>query len=529
MKNIKKVLVIAAASALTFGTVVSCTQGFEELNENPNNPESPLTYGVFNYANRVVTDGTRNSFESARVTLPWMQYSAQTAYNDEDKYAYRSTSGDAIWRQLNIAASNYKKIIDMNSDPETAPGASAYGSNANQIAASRVMLSYVYLNLADTFGDIPYYSYGNSDPDFQALNVNQFIKPKFASQEKVYTDILKELKEASEMIEMNEPVFVPADGLFGGDPAKLKKFANSLRLRVATRVKSAVPSAQAHITDAIASGVMTSNADNVGVKYEANLTNPSPMYNDFRTRSDFSVSKTLIDLLKGNTGNFGLDPRLFRYAAPNDVSKASILNGSYADTTDPSKFIGMPYGLPEDFQASQAAVGNNFFSKYVYRTDYTEILMEYSEVEFLLSEANGWNQTNYQNGVKASMLKWGVTAAVADAFVATLPPASAATVLTQKYVALFMQPQEAWAEYRRTGYPDTSILILPGETAPLLVPIPVTGETTYTFTPLVTGLTDIPARMLYPTLIQTLNPENYASASAAIGGDKMNTKLIWDN
>jgi hypothetical protein len=127
------------------------------------------------------------------------------------------------------------------------------------------------------------------------------------------------------------------------------------------------------------------------------------------------------------------------------------------------------------------------------------------------------------------MLKWGVTAAVADAFVATLPPASAATVLTQKYVALFMQPYEAWAEYRRTGYPDTSILLLPGETAPLLVPIPVTGETTYTFTPLVTGLTDIPARMLYPTLIQTLNPENYASASAAIGGDKMNTKLIWDN
>ena len=331
------------------------------------------------------------------------------------------------------------------------------------------------------------------------------------------------------MIEMGEPVFSPADGLFGGDPVKLKKFANSLRLRVATRVKGVIPTAQTHITDAIASGVMTSNADNVGVKYEANLTNPSPMYNDFRTRSDFSVSKTLIDLLKGNTGNFGLDPRLFRYAAPNDASKASILNGTYADTTDPSKFIGMPYGLPEDFQASQAAVGNNFFSKYVYRTDYTEILMEYSEVEFLLSEANGWSQVNYENGVKASMLKWGVTPAAADAFVATLPPASAATVLTQKYVALFMQPYEAWAEYRRTGYPDTSILLLPGETAPLLVPIPVTGETTYTFTPLVPGLTDIPSRLLYPTLIQTLNPENYATAAAAIGGDKMNTKLIWDN
>ncbi len=530
MKNIKKIALVLTAALFTSSAIVSCTQDFDDLNENPNNPESPLTYGVFNYANRIVADGTRNSFESARVTLPWMQYSAQTAYNDEDKYAYRLTSGDALWTQLYTAASNYKKVIDMNSDPETAAAASAYGSNANQIAASRVMLSYVFLNLADSFGDIPYYSYGNKDADFQALNVNEYLKPKFVSQVKVYGDILKELKEASEMIQGSQPVFAPADVLFQGDPAKLKKFANSLRLRVATRVKGVIPGAEAHIADAIAQGVMTSNNDNVGVKYENNLTNPSPMYNDFRTRSDFSVSKTFIDLLKGNTGSFGVDPRLFKYAAPSGTPKSTILNGTYTESTDLSKYIGMPYGLPEDFQAAQAEVGNNFFSKYVYKPDYTELFMEYSEVEFLLSEANGWNQSNYEKGVKASMTKWGVSDTAANAFVATLPPASAATVLTQKYVALFMQPYEAWAEYRRTGYPDTSILLLPGESAPLLVPDPDSGATTYTFTPLVTGLTDIPARLYYPTIIKTLNAENYASASTALGsgGDKLTTKLIWD-
>lgn len=527
-KNIIKIVFAAAALIFSGTAIVSCTQDFDELNENPNNPESPLTYGVFNYANRVVMDGTRNSFESARVALPWVQYSTQTAYNDEDKYAYRLTSGDALWTQLYTAASNYKKIIEMNTDPATAAASSAYGSNANQIAASRVMLSYVFLQLVDSFGDVPYYSYGNQDPDFQALKVNEYLKPKFASQTKIYTDILKELKESSEMIEMNQPVFSPADALFAGNATKLKKFANSLRLRVATRVKGVVPEAQNHITDAIASGVMTSNADNVGLTYEDNLTNPSPMYNDFRTRSDFSVSKTFIDLLKGNTGVFGLDQRLFKYAAPKDVAKSTILNGTYAESTDLSKYIGQPYGLPEDLSASQAAVANNFFSKYVYKRNYTEILMEYSEVEFLLSEANGWSQANYVNGVTASMQKWGVPAASIASFVATLPPASKANVLTQKYVALFMQPYEAWAEYRRTGYPDTSILLLPGETAQLVVPAPVTGETTYTFEPLIPGLTDLPTRLFYPTIIQTLNPENYAAASSAIGGDKMNTKLIWD-
>ena len=107
----------------------------------------------------------------------------------------------------------------------------------------------------------------------------------------------------------------------------------------------------------------------------------------------------------------------------------------------------------------------------------------------------------------------------------SLPTASKENVLTQKYIALFMQPAEAWAEYRRTGYPKT--LLLPGQTADLNVAT-ASGQTTYTFTPLIADLTDLPTRIYYPTTVQTLNTENYKAASTAIGGDKMNTKLIWD-
>lgn len=539
MKNIKKIAYAFAVAVVTSASTVSCTQDFDEINTNPNNPETALTYGVWNASNKIVTDATRNSFESGRVTLPWVQYSAQTAYTDEDRYAYRLTSGDALWTNLYTAASNYKTIIDMNTDPATSVQASTYGSNKNQIAASRVMLSYVFLNLADTFGDIPYYSYGNKDADFQALNAKMYFKPKFASQVKVYADIMKELKEASEMIETNSAVFTKGDLLFKGNAIKLQKFANSLRLRVATRVKGVVPGAEAHITDAIAKGVMTSNDDNVGVTYEPNQTNPSPMYNDFLTRSDFSVSKTFIDLLKGTNGNFGLDPRLFKYASknklsaleiaadPNKTLKSRILDGSLSESSDLSLYTGQPYGLDQSMSTAQSGQAN-FFSKYVYKPDYTEILMEYSEVEFLLSEANGWSQVNYEKGVAASMQKWGVSNDAIVNFVATLPPATKANVLTQKYVALYMQPYEAWAEYRRTGYPDTSILLLPGETYALNVPDPTTGATTYVFEPLIAGLTDLPTRLYYPTVIQTLNAENYAAASTAIGGDKMTTKLIWD-
>ncbi len=526
--NLSKTIVAVALLGLV---TTACQQDFEEINDNPNATQTPLSYGVFNAANKMVTDATRNSFESARVTLPWVQYSAQTNYTEEDRYQYRLTSGDALWRNLYTAAANYKKIIDLNTDPETAGTTSAYGPNENQIAASRVMLSYVFLQLVDTFGDVPYYSYGTEDADFQALAVDETLKPVFAPQAKIYADIMNELKEAAAMTKPGV-VFTSGDVLFG-DAAKLKKFANSLRLRVATRVKGVVPGAEAHIADAIASGVMTSNDDNVGVTYEATLVNPSPLYNDFRTRSDFSVSKTFIDLLKGNTGAFGEDPRLFQYASPIGTVKGPLLSsGAYQDADgntldqyDPALYVGQPYGLDQSMSTSQSG-GANFFSNNIYKMDYTEILMEYSEVEFLLAEANGWSQANYVKGVTASMEKWGVPAADIATFVGTLPAASMENVLVQKYIALYMQPYEAWAEYRRTGYPKTDILLLPGETGQLNTP--VGGATTYTFVSLIDGLTDLPARLYYPTVIQTLNVDNYNAASSAIGGDEMNTKLIFD-
>ncbi|GEN68090.1 SusD/RagB family nutrient-binding outer membrane lipoprotein [Chryseobacterium rhizosphaerae] len=518
----KKIVLIL--SVLTLSVVSnSCSDKFDEIDTNPNSTDKPLTYGIFNSANKELMDNTRDEWQSGRIVLPWVQYSAQTGYTEEDRYQYRLSTGVSLWSFSYRVAQDYKQIIDLNTDPATKVQMNVYGPNENQIAAARVMLSYVFLTLADSFGDIPYYSFGNKDADFQALNINGTLQPKFASQQKVYADILKELKEASEMISTNKAVFTQGDGLFGSGE-KLKKFANSLRLRVATRVKGVVPGAEGHITDAIASGVMTSNADNVGLKYEDNLINPSPLFDNFRTRTDFAISKTFVQLLKGQTGSYGLDPRLFKYASPVGTTQKQILNGTSVESTDPADFNGMPYGIPSSLTASQTETAN-FFSKNILKPGYTEVLMEYSEVEFLLSEANGWSQANYTKGVKASMERWGVAAAAINTYVNALPAASKENVLTQKYVALFMQPYEAWADYRRTGYPNT--LLKPGQTANLNVPT-TGGQTTYTFTSLISGLTDLPNRLYYPTSVQTLNTANYQAASAAIGGDEMNTKLIWD-
>lgn len=519
----KKIFSILAVAGLSLA-LNSCADKLDEIDTNPNSTENPLPTGLFNNGNKEYMDYTRDGWVSGRMMLPFVQYSAQKIYTEEDRYQYRLSTGDQLWARTYYVAQDYKKIIDYNTDPATKVKMLAYGSNENQIAASRIMLSYIFANLADAFGDIPYWSFGNKDADFQALNVDGTLQPKFATQLKVYTDILKELKEASEMIDLSQDkVFTEGDQLFKS-PAKLKKFANSLRLRIATRLKGAVPGAEAHITDAIASGVMTSNDDTVGLTYENNLVNPSPFFSTYINRSDFSVSKPFVQLLKGESGVFGVDPRIFKYAAPISNSVSDVRAGTMTEATSIGEIQGMPYGVPSTLTSSQSGTAS-YFGKDILKPGYTEIFMEYAEVEFLLSEANGWSQDHYENGVKASMQRWGIDAAKTTAFVAALPAASKANVMTQKYIALFMQPNEAWSEYRRTGYPNT--LLKPGQTANLNKPS-ATGQTTYTFTSLIAGLTDVPTRIFYPTTVQNLNSANYQAASTSIGGDKMDTKLIWD-
>lgn len=522
----KKIFITAFTFASIFA-FVSCSEDFDSINQNPNLPVDVTTYGLFNNANKQLTDGTRAGFSSGRMALPWVQYSAQRTYTNEDRFQFRQETNTAFYTDLFTAAQNYKTIIELCTDPERSAQVVLYGNINNQIAASRIMLSLTFLHLVDAYGDVPYYSYGNDDPDFQALQLRQTgnTLPKFASQEKIYADIMKELKEASEMIEDGEIIFVRGDGLFGGTD-KMKRFANSLRLRVANRVKGVVPGAEEQIADAIASGVMQSNDDNVGVTYQADNVFPSPMYTAFfvENRTDFAVANTFVDLLKGQLGVFGVDPRLQKYVAPITATRATIQGQSYAETDDLTQYRGMPIGIPDGQTATQRPDAS-LFSYNVLRQDYTEILMEYAEVQFILSEVNGWNDENYRNGVTASMERWGVSTAKITAFVTALPAASEANVLNQKYVALYMQPYEAWAEYRRTGFPNT--ILLPGETYPLNNP-DSDGNTTYVFTP-IPAVTEMPSRLTYPNTLSTLNGVNYQAAAANIGGDLITTKLIWDN
>lgn len=524
--KIFKTIIVLALLAFT-----ACDVDYET---NPNEPTTPPSSAVFNHAvDQVMTD-TRDVWFSGRFTLVTMQYWQQSNYGDEDRYGYRESMRET-WEDFYYNLENLRKVIQLNSDPATAADMQAYGSNNNQIQCTRIMMSYTFNLMADTWGPIPYYSYGADNVDFQALSLGdtpeteQILAPKYATQADIYEDILKELQEAEEALEVNESGFSEGDNIYDGDIANWKKFANSLRLRIALKIRGANESlANEHINDAIDKGVFESNADNAGFTYEGNATNGAPMYFSWNVdnRSDFAFGLSFAQLLKGenvmgpdNSGNVTnnpflgiMDPRIYEYAQPN--SDGNYVGMIIAENSADAQTI--------NFESLPSA-------GIIDKPNYTEYLMEYAEIQFIMSELNNWDQTYYENGIRASMERWGVPSGDIDTYIAAVPAANEENVLTQKYIALYMQPHTSWAEYRRTGYPNT---LIPPFTD-YSITNPASGESyNFTFSPIpaeIQETQDLPYRMMYPDQEYTLNGDKIKEAISRLSnGDKQSSKLWWD-
>ena len=515
----KRLAIIILGGLALLGTTTSCQKDFEEINTNPNRPQQALPTALFNGSTKLFLKNTRNYTTSGMMFRSWMQYTAQDTYTKESRFLYRDYAGDYLWRYPYQVAGGYKDIIDLNTDPKTKELMATYGKSENQIAAARIMLAYTFALLVETFGDVPYYSYGSPNPErFQALQLEKYISPVYATQKEIYTDLLKELKEAAAQIVSDSYVFKEGDYIFE-TPDKMRRFANSLRLRLAIRLKDVSDTelrtlAQQSIDELKAgTSVMQSEADTVELQFDSDDTNPAPIYKEYfvSNRVDYSPSNSFVQLLKGQRGNFGVDPRLQKYFAPKGLTKYQARDGRYTESDNLNDYIGMPYGLDEsmaDFQF-KSGVAVSFFSSRILQPNYAEVFMEYSEVCFLLSEANGWDNTWYKKGVEASMKKWGVNSTKITNFLNTIPAANEENVLTQKYIALYMNPNEAWAEYRRTGYPHTLIKV--NEETDLNIPTEA-GQTKYRFESLVADLTDIPERLFYPVAYKVINEANYQKA-----------------
>lgn len=456
MRSKKMGLVPVLALAVAAG---ACNDGWTdltELNENPNaptevRPELVFTEGLQQAANAMLGNALNMDYGEHLA-----QHFAEIAYPEEDVYQYRSTEINAIFRgAYSSYLKEFQEVIDIGEER----------GDPNLQAAGLVMKSWVFQNMTDIWGDLPYSEALKGDAE------EPILAPKYDTQEEIYRGLLADLKAAAEMIDPDEDPFGGQDLIYGGDMAAWRKFANSLRLRVAMRLSDRDPDlARAEVQAALDApgGVFESNDDNALICYGTVTRNP--WYTYFQSRgNDYRVSKTLVDTLTSYN-----DPRLKIYAAP------------IASDTTGKTYAGMPNGHRDGHGYRPAATskpGSYFLSQTACLA-----LMTYSEVLFFLAEAEQrWGDpaqaaTLYEDAIRASMERWGIDDATINAYLAQPrvqynPATWKEQIGLQKWIALFSQGLEAFAEVRRLDQP----VLKPGPGAvldhiPLRYPYPFSED-----------------------------------------------------
>lgn len=502
---LNKIVLVSGISAIL---VAGCTTKFDEINTNPNAPEVVPSTALLTAAEKSLMDDIYDEWWSGRFGMLLSQFWSQNNYTDEDRYNFRDGTNNNYWRLIYTDIMDLEEVVRLNTDPATKDQMAAYGANVNQIAVATILKMWAIQIVTDTWGDVPY---------SEAFMAQEGIpSPKYDSQQSIYEDMLTQLKWCNDNIDITLSGPTSGDVIYNGDMTKWKKFANSLRMRVALRA-SKVPGFDSYnkVLDAYNDGVFESNGDNAQFTYIGVAPNVAPMYDAYyiQARTDFSVTSQFLGLLEGvaplnaaqDNPFLGLsDPRLPIFAAP------ASSTGTY---------IGIPYGMEDSNTKIYGAQGSSWPGAKFLAADYSCVLMDYSEVCFILSEVNSWDQFWYKAGITSSMQYWGVSASDIASYIAAVPAANEENVLTQKYIALYGQGIQAWAEYRRTGYPKT--LVHPG-----MITGPGAGGVIQTFEPIRGN--EIPRRMYYPVQEQTLNATNYAAAKTAMGGDDFDIRMWWD-
>jgi hypothetical protein len=488
MNKLLKLGTILSAFAVTVSSI-SCNKvsDFGNTNINPAGANTPVTAALLTN----VLSGLGGYTTSIRGGH-YAQYFSETQYPGSSIYTAPILSFSGTY-----AAELYdlQNIINQNTDPATKGLVVGSGSTNNQIAIARILKAYIFWTITDRWGDIPY---------SEALQgLNKKFTPKYDTQQEIYVDLVKELKESVAQFD-NVSVFkgdILMNYAASTSPAtvntKWKKFANSLRMLIALRTSKVYPNAgqwaatEFNAALADAGGIITTNTDNVALTYPS-TTFPNPWHNTYviSSRFDDAESKTMTDALTAVN-----DPRI----------------ASFGTTS-----TGFPYGLDRP-RAVLVPTGFAYVLKGS-ATPATDPVMILNAATVTLARAEaaerGWTTevaaTLYASAVNLSFTQFGYTATQATTYLAQ--PAVAyginnlAKIGQQRWFALYPDGLQAWFEWRRTGFPA-------------LTPAP------YATNP--GG--QIPRRYIYGTDEYSTNATNVgAAASRLTGGDNQDAKVWWD-
>ncbi len=396
----------------------SCTEDWEELNVDPNNPTEVPATNLLAQAMRYFGDTYYDAWFNMNNTSTYAGHLGKIQYIDESRYFERESVINDQWTYL------YYVAVDL----ENAKQFALENGNRNLYAAALTFQSLAYQIGTDSWRDMPFRE--------SIQGAEGITNPAYDTQETIYPALLDSLKKAGDIFaEGNITKLGDGDILFNGDVSKWQKFANSLRLRLANRIHGVSSTlAETHLNEVLDNPstypIMESNDDNAFLYWPGSAPYKEPWMEDSETRDDHAVGSYLIDYLVAEG-----DPRLPVIAKP-----------AKSDDT----YRGVVPGVSDDNigNISQySRIGDLYRGNAMGFTPY----MRYSEVLFIIAEYNS-NQTVFEDAIVASCVENGIDAATAEAYAGGYD-VNTDDLYYQKWVALFKQGHEAWAETRRTDVP----------------------------------------------------------------------------
>ncbi len=508
MKRIYSCLFVAAFLLGAAG----CDKNFEQVNTNP--VQATTLDPIYLFSNAQFSSALSTIFYQSEIVQQIITPYTGVLEGGNHNIVYDPNT-NANFNSLYAAPSGPVVLL---TDVINQTKANAARSNLYNMA--RIMKAYVFSVLVDTYGDVPYSEAG--------LGFQQGISlPKYDDQKVIYADLLNELDLATKALDAGKAIET-GDLFYKGNITQWKKLGASLLLRLAMRYsKSDAATAQKYVTIAVGDGLMQANTDNALIAFNSTFNHPTANSYQGTEKANYYLGKPFVDYLQSTN-----DPRLgviaVKYQFP-----ANALTAVGTEDVTPADQQGMPFGYNESTIVNDPNYPGKSGSAWKYsqlnrrtvaKLDIPEFFITYAQTTLLLAEAvqRGWATgdvaTLYNTGVRAhmnQMAQYDVTATIAtaaqDSYLAANPFIAATAfqqINTQYWIASFQNGAEAWANFRRSGYPA-------------LTPNPYPSAD-----PAVKG--DFIHRLVYPVRELSVNTANYNAAVARMGADNLATRIFWD-
>ncbi|PKV76261.1 SusD/RagB family nutrient-binding outer membrane lipoprotein [Pontibacter ramchanderi] len=401
--------------------LASCDKFDEDININPNEPSAATATQLI--ANAQLSLSSLSATPAAQFHA---QYLSETQYPGASLYPDGGTSFYWIYQG---------PLMNLETVLTTAKLSTTEGPINNQLAVAKILRAYYYWHVTDRWGDVPY---------SEALQGVENFTPKYDTQESIYNSLFAMLEQANNEITAGN---ISNDIIYNGDVNKWKRLGNTIRMLMALRLSEVDPTkGAAEFNKALQAGIMTSNADNLVFRHLADANNQNYWYGQVsnQNREWWALTETLVNKLKPVN-----DPRLQVYGAPARTS---------------GEYRGLPYGT---VQGLPNVTNYSLLGQAIWKQDAHIQLVTYAQALFAKAEAakRGWipggdaeAEANYNKAIEQSLLQWTGSAAGASTLLSqegvTYNADNAIEqIATQRWIHLFMHGYEAWAEWRRTGYP----------------------------------------------------------------------------